>query len=275
MVYITQDMILNGFGLRNIPDEKIFPFTLELVENLPAIALTHPVTIFVGENGSGKSTLLEALAYAANVPSVGGLSLNDDPLMEPARRLGKMMSLRFAEKTSAGFFVRAEDFLGFVKNILRNIAELDAEMQEIRDSWTVGDLERALATLKAERKGYTDRYTENFDGMSHGEGFLRFFNQRITGKGLYLIDEPEAALSPARQLSLIKIIMDAVKDRGSQFIIATHSPIIMAMPQAQILHFDNGVITERSYTETDHYRLTKSFLEAPGRYMEALNRGDE
>jgi len=265
-------MILNGFGLRNIPDEKVFPFTLELVENLPAISLTRPVTFLVGENGSGKSTLLEALAYAARVPTVGGISLEEDPLMEPARRLGKMMSLRFGEKTTAGFFVRAEDFLGFVKNILRSIAELDAEMQEIRDSWTGGDLERALATLKAERQGYTDRYTENFDGMSHGEGFLRFFNQRITGKGLYLIDEPEAALSPARQLSLIKIIMDAVKEKGSQFIIATHSPIIMAMPDAQILHFDSGTITGRHYTETDHYRLTKAFMEAPERYIEALNK---
>lgn len=267
-------MILNGFGLRNIPDEPVFPFTLDLVRNLPAVSLTRPVTFFVGENGSGKSTLLEALAYAANVPTVGGLPLDDDPLMEPARRLGKMMSLRFGEKTSAGFFVRAEDFLGFVKNILRSIAELDAEMQEIRDNWTGGDLERALATLKAERKGYTDRYTENFDGMSHGEGFLRFFHQRITGKGLYLIDEPEAALSPARQLSLIKIIMDAVKEKDSQFIIATHSPIIMAMSHAQILHFDNGSITECKYTETGHYQLTKSFMETPERYMEALNKSE-
>lgn len=265
-------MILNGFGLRNIPGEKVFPFTLELVENLPDVSLTQPVTFFVGENGSGKSTLLEALAYASRVPTVGGLSLDEDPLMEPARRLGKMMSLRFGEKTSAGFFVRAEDFLGFVKNILRNIAELDAEVQEVRDNWTGGDLERALATLKAERKGYTDRYTENFDGMSHGEGFLRFFNQRITGKGLYLIDEPEAALSPARQLSLIKIIMDAVKERGSQFIIATHSPLIMAMPHAQILHFENGTLNAIPYTETPHYQLTKAFLDAPERYMEALRR---
>lgn len=267
-------MILNSFGLRNIPDEKVFPFTLPIVENLESVSLKHPITFFVGENGSGKSTILEALAYASNVPTVGGMSIEEDPLMEPARNLGKMMSLRFQEKTSSGFFVRAEDFLGFVKNILRSIAELDAEMQEIKDNWTGGDLDRALATLKAERKGYTDRYTENFDGMSHGEGFLQFFNKRITGKGLYLIDEPEAALSPARQLSLIKKIMDAVKERGSQFIIATHSPIIMAMPNAQVLHFENDSITESAYQDTNHYQLTKAFMEAPGRYFEALNRED-
>lgn len=265
-------MILNSFGLRNIPDEKVFPFSLPLIENLESVSLKKPITFFVGENGSGKSSILESLAYAANVPTVGGLSIDDDPLMEPARKLGKMLSLRFQEKTAAGFFVRAEDFLGFVKNILRSIAELDAEMQEITDNWTGGDLDRALATLKAERKGYTDRYTENFDGMSHGEGFLRFFNNRITGKGLYLIDEPEAALSPARQLSLIKIIMDAVKERGSQFIIATHSPIIMAMPDAQVLHFDEGTIIETPYNETNHFQLTKSFIESPERYIAALNK---
>jgi predicted ATPase len=265
-------MILSSFGLRNIPDEKVFPFSLPLIENLESISLKKPVTFFVGENGSGKSTILESLAYAANVPTVGGMSIEEDPLMEPARSLGKMLSLRFQEKTSAGFFVRAEDFLGFVKNILRNIAELDAEMQEIKENWTGGDLDRALATLKSERIGYTDRYTENFDGMSHGEGFLRFFNNRITGKGLYLIDEPEAALSPARQLSLIKIIMDAVNTKGSQFIIATHSPIIMAMPDAQVLHFDEGIITETHYTETNHFQLTKAFIESPERFTTALQK---
>ena len=268
-------MILNSVGLRNLPETEEFPFNLDLVKNLSTIILKQPITFFVGENGSGKSTILEALAYAATVPSVGGVSLNDDPLMEPARKLGNMLSLRYQEKSSSGFFVRAEDFLGFVKNILRNIAELDKEMEEITNGWTGGDLDRALAPLKSERKAFTDRYTENFDGMSHGEGFLRFFNKRITGKGLYLIDEPETALSPARQLSLIKILMDAVKEKGSQFIIATHSPIIMATPQSQILQFKNGIISETPYQETNHYLLTKSFLDAPDRYITALNKVEE
>ncbi len=267
-------MILNGFGLRNLPETGEFPFNLELVKNLPFLSFNSSVTFLVGENGSGKSTLLEALAYASNVPSVGGMSLEDDPLMEPARSLGKMLSLRYGEKTSSGFFVRAEDFLGFVKNILRSIAELDAEIKEITDTWNGGDLERALGTLKAERRAYTDRYSENFDAMSHGEGFLKFFNSRITGKGLYIIDEPEAALSPARQLSLMKIIMDAVKNRGSQFIIATHSPLILAMPGSQVWHIENGQIVEKHYTETDHFELTKAILAGPERFYNALEKED-
>lgn len=263
-------MILQSFGLRNLPETEEFPFNLELVKNLPYISLKKPVTFFVGENGSGKSTLLEAIAYSSGVPTAGGISISDDPLMEPARALGKMLSLRYVEKSNRGFFARAEDFIGFVKNILRSIAELDAEIKEIRETWTGGDINLALSPLLSERKEITDRYTENLDAMSHGEGFLKFFNTRITGKGLYLIDEPEAALSPARQLSLIVLIQEAVKNKGSQFIIATHSPIIMAMQEAQILHFENNAITEISYTETPHYQLTKAFMDNPERYLREL-----
>jgi predicted ATPase len=263
-------MILSGFGLRNEPEEKEFPFSLPLIQNLPWITFKAPVTFLVGENGAGKSTLLEALAYASAVPAVGGTSLDEDPLMEPARRLGKLLSLRFLEKSRSGFFVRAEDFLGFVKSILRNVAELDAEMEEIKATWPGGDLDRALATLRAEKRAYTEKYTENFDGMSHGEGFLRFFQQRITGKGLYIIDEPEAALSPARQLSLLLLILDAVKQQKAQFIIATHSPIIMALPIAEILLLEEGEIKSVSYRETPHYQLTHSFLQDPLSYFRAL-----
>ncbi len=263
-------MILQSFGLRNLPETEEFPFNLELVKNLPYISLKKPVTFFVGENGSGKSTLLEAIAYASGVPTAGGISISDDPLMEPARALGKMLSLRYVEKSTRGFFARAEDFIGFVKNILRSIAELDAEIKDIKETWTGGDINLALSPLLSERKEITDRYTENLDAMSHGEGFLKFFNTRITGKGLYLIDEPEAALSPARQLSLISLIRQKIKEVDSQFIIATHSPIILSIPEAQILQFKDGAITEVKYTETENFQLTRQFLENPDVYLKEL-----
>lgn len=263
-------MLLQSFGLRNLPETNEFPFNLELVRNLETVKLSKPITFFVGENGSGKSTILEALAYASGVPTAGGMSLEDDPLMESARELGKMLSLRFIEKTRTGFFTRAEDFIGFVKGILRNLAEIDAEIKEIKDTWNGGDINLALSPMLNEGKAITDRYSENLDAMSHGEGFLKFFNTRITGKGLYLIDEPEAALSPARQLSLIILIQEAVKTKGSQFIIATHSPLIMAMPESQILLFENNTITETTYRETPHYQLTKSFLDNPDVFLREL-----
>jgi predicted ATPase len=263
-------MILQSVGLRNLPENEEFPFNLELVKNLKTIKFSSNITFFVGENGSGKSTILEAIAYSSGVPTAGGLSIADDPLLEPARALGKMLSLRFLEKTHKGFFARAEDFIGFVKNILRSIAELDTEIKDIKETWTGGDINLALRPLLGERKEITDRYSENLDAMSHGEGFLKFFKTRITGKGLYLIDEPEAALSPQRQLSLIALILEKVKTVDAQFIIATHSPIILAMKNAQILHFENNTIAETTYKETPHYQLTKAFLDDPEVFLREL-----
>ena len=99
--------------------------------------------------------------------------------------------------------------------------------------------------------------------MSHGEGFIKFFTSRITGTGLYLIDEPEAALSPTRQLSLLSLIKEKVEKTGSHFIIATHSPIIMALPDSEIFYFSDNKIEKVSYTETEHYKLSKSILDNP------------
>jgi predicted ATPase len=263
-------MILQAVSLRNVPENPVFPFTLDLIKNFESLSLKAPITFFVGENGAGKSTLLEAIAYAARVPTAGSASIDDDELMQPARSLGAKLSLRFNEKNVGGFFTRAEDFIGFVKKILKSIAEIDAEMADIKANWQGGDLDLALGPFVADRKAFVDRYTENLDGMSHGEGFLKFFLSRITGKGLYLIDEPEAALSPQRQLSLMSLISQKVKENGSQFIIATHSPIIMAMPEAQILHFENNTIKEINYTETTHYQLTKQFLDNPKVFLREL-----
>ncbi len=263
-------MILSSFYLRNLPESSDFPFNLDLIKNLEEIKFSSNIAFFVGENGSGKSTILEALAYSAQIPTAGGQSLEDDPLMQSARDLGRMLSLRFVHKNTGGFFARAEDFIGFVKNILRSIAELDAEIKEVKETWNGGDLNLALSPLISERKAITDRYTENLDAMSHGEGFLKFFATRITGKGLYIIDEPEAALSPARQLSLMALILDKIKGNGSQFIIATHSPIIMALPDAQIFNFQDGKISQITYRETMHYQITKSFLDNPNSFLREL-----
>jgi predicted ATPase len=263
-------MVLQSFGLHNLPETDVFPFSLELIKNLENVKFNKNVTFFVGENGSGKSTVLEALAYAAQLPTAGGMSLEQDPMMEPARMLGRMLMLRYTQKQTGGFFARAEDFIGFVKNILYNIAELDREIKEITETWETGDIALAIGPLKSERKAYTERYSENLDGMSHGEGFLKFFNARITGKGLYLIDEPEAALSPQRQMSLMALILHKIKENDSQFIIATHSPLIMAMPDSEILNFENNTITPITYRETQHYQLTKTFLDNPDLYLRHL-----
>jgi len=263
-------MTIESFGLRNLPDSEAFPFNLPLVKNLETVKLKSNITFLVGENGAGKSTLLEALAYATSVPVAGGLDISDDPLMEPARRLGNMLSIRYGQKSTSGFFSRAEDFIGFVKNIQQKTEGLSQEIREIEETWNGGDLNLATKYIKAERQALIDRYGENLDAMSHGEGFLKFFLGRITGKGLYIMDEPEAALSPQRQLSLISLIMQKIRENDSQFIIATHSPIIMAIPGAQIMNIEEGNISEISWRETAHYQITRQFLDNPEAFLREL-----
>ena len=262
--------MLEEIRFRNKPeDQDQFPWTLPIVTNFEGVKLKSPVTFFVGENGSGKSTFLEAIAASAHVPTAGGSSVDDDPSLESARSMGKYLSLIWDEKLHHGFFARSEDFLGFARKVKQDIKELNAEMDEVTAEYKGGDLSLALGAIRGERDSLISRYGSDLEAMSHGEGFLTLFKARFTGKGLYLIDEPEAALSPQRQLSLISLIKEKVK-AGCQFIIATHSPIIMATPKSQILSFTEGKITPIEWEDTDHYRITKQFLDSPESFLKHL-----
>lgn len=265
-------MILSTVRLRNLPEDKKeqFPWTLPLVQNFEEIRFEAPITFLVGENGSGKSTILEGIAAASGVPLAGSMRLEDDASLAAANDLADYLSLRYGKKTYHGFFVRAEDFIGFARHIKQEIKELDDEIAEVKAAWTGGDIKLAIGAIEGEKQSLIKRYSHNLEAMSHGEGFLKFFNARITGTGLYLIDEPEAALSPQRQLSLISLILEKVKKTGSQFVIATHSPIMMACPDSEVLAFDEGKISKIDYTETDHYKITKGILENPELYMKEL-----
>jgi len=266
-------MILSTLRLRNFPEAEAdkFPWTLPIVKDLEELRFEKNISFFVGENGSGKSTILEAIAAYTEVPLAGSLRLEEDESLAASNRLGDYLSLRFVEKTRHGFFVRAEDFIGFSRHIKRQIRELDTEMEALKASLDGrGDLKRALGAIRAERDSFIGRYSKDLEAMSHGEGFMKFFTSRITGKGLYLIDEPEAALSPTRQLSLLALILEKVKTTGAHFIIATHSPIIMSVPDSEVFYFQDGKISKVSYKETEHYLLTKAILEAPERVMGEL-----
>ena len=265
-------MLVSSLRFRNFPedDKDKFPWTLPLIQNLEELEFEKNISFFVGENGSGKSTLLEGIAAYTEVPLAGSLRLEDDESLAAANSLANYMYIRFKEKTHHGFFVRAEDFIGFARNIKKEIKALDAEIEEIKESFEGGDIDRALKTIEGEKKNYIRRYSEDLEAMSHGEGFLKFFNSRITAKGLYLIDEPEAALSPTRQLSLLSLIKEKVEKTGAHFIIATHSPIIMSAPDSEVFYFQDGEITKVDYRETEHFQLTKMILENPEVIMKEL-----
>lgn len=222
---------------RIVHDEH--PFDIPILAEGLSLRFTSPVTFLVGENGSGKSTLLEALAWSAGFSDEGGNRTNRYSETDDGGRLGRALDLTWRRKAATGFFLRAETFFNFATYLE-----------------TVGSTFRAYGGRSLHRQ-------------SHGEAFLSLFSHRFED-GLYLLDEPEAALSPQRQLAFLSILNDLTTRGVAQFIIATHSPIILSFPGATVWSLDGGRITEVDYRDTEHYRVTRDFLESPDRYFRHL-----
>ena len=259
-----------------LPDEPGrdggFPFDIPALQGLEALELTTSVTFLVGENGSGKSTFLEALAAATGLPTVGSQSANRDPTLGPQRRLGKAMRLSWRKKIHCGFFLRAEDFFGFAKRLAEMRKEFQDDLVRIDEEFKDhSELARMLARGPASGSiaAMEQRYGEDLDANSHGEGFLKLFQARFVPGGLYLLDEPEAALSPQSQLAFMAMIKDMM-EQDSQFLIATHSPILMATPQATIYSFDERPVRAVAYEELEAVNLTRDFLNSPERFLRHL-----
>ena len=255
-----------------------FPFTVPAIRALDGLPLERPVTFFVGENGSGKSTLLEGIAAAARLATVGSAEVQQDDTLAAQRRLGKALRLSWARRTTRGFFLRAEDFFGFAKRLARMRAELIVEMREAAELYKAGGRSQTALGLKqgplqASIAELEKRYGAELDANSHGESFLKLFQSRFVPGGLYLLDEPEAPLSPQSQLSLLAMIGDMIS-QDAQFIIATHSPLLLAFPDAQIYSFDRIPVHAVAYEELDHVRITRDFLNAPNRYLTQILKKD-
>jgi predicted ATPase len=254
--------------------ESGFPFSVPVIRDLVEIEFGPAVTFFVGENGSGKSTLLEAIGLAAGLPVVGTDEGFRDPSFEHQRRLAGRLGLVWQRRTRRGFFLRAEDFFGWQRRLARERAELKARMDEIDREYRAQDRsDHALALAKgpmASSLGDMERrYGRDPDARSHGEAFLALFRDRFVPGSLVLLDEPEAALSPQSQLGLLAMLME-MAGQDAQFVIATHSPIILGYPGATILSFDGGRIERAQYDDLDHVRLTRDYLADPARFLRRL-----
>jgi predicted ATPase len=221
-----------------------YPFNISSIASLKTLKLKRQVCFFVGENGSGKSTLLEAIAAHYGFGREGG---NRNCLFETTSSLRsidpliKALRLAFTARTGRGFYLRAESFF--------NVASYVDQM------------------------GVASSYGgKSLHDQSHGESFLSLIQNRFTGPGLYVMDEPEAALSPQRQLSFLILLRELLEPGGSevQLLIATHSPILLAFPQAQIFSFDGGKIHEIRYKDSQPFLLVSRFLAAPERYFPKL-----
>lgn len=253
-------------------DARDYPFCVPAIAALARVEFA-PVTVFVGENGTGKSTLLEAIACGVAAVSVGAHDLEHDDSLHGARLLARHLRFEWRAKTQRGFFLRAEDVFGFVKRVNQNARELEQLAERYERDYEENPAEtgarRAAGYVRGQRAQLAQRYGENADAHSHGETFLNLFQERIAPNGVYLLDEPEAALSPQRQLALLSLMKSAVA-QSAQFIIATHSPMLMAFPDAQIFSFDSGQIAPVSYDELENVKLLRAFLKNPETFVRRL-----
>jgi predicted ATPase len=231
------------------PDQ--WPWTVPVLHSLQRLELHPGVTILVGENGTGKSTLVEGIAVAAGFPPEGGsLGFGAHTRAEVAALAEALQLVRGYRRPRTGFFLRAESFF----NVATEIERIDEE-------------------ARAQRLPQTP-LIESYGGISlhersHGEGFLALVLHRFGPDGLYVLDEPEAALSPQSSLALLRRMHDLV-EAGSQFVIATHSPILMGYPDAWIYELSERGAERVAYDATDHVRLTRSFLGDRERFLREL-----
>ena len=235
-----------------VPSFDHYPFSLPAVRHLDMLELHPQVTFFVGENGSGKSTLLEAIAVAWGFNPEGGTKNFRFGTRVSHSDLAEYLRLsKGIRGPKDGFFLRAESFF----NVATEIERLDAEP--------------ALGPPIIDSYGCRSLHEQ-----SHGESFMALLLNRFGGKGFYILDEPEAALSPQRQLAVLSRIHQLVMD-DSQFLIATHSPILMAYPNATIYSCSGDGIRKVDYYETEHYQVTHDFLANPRRMLDVLMAPDE
>ncbi len=257
----------------NKPKDSInYPFNIDIFENFREVSLEKPITILVGENGSGKSTLLAGIAAAAQSITVGKDSIDYDPSLLAARKLAQYLRLSWKIKTKRGFFLRAEDFISYTKRINNLKIELKQDLIEVEKNYkdkSQFSQNQAKAAYQNSLAAIKNKHGEGLETMSHGERFLEFFSMRFVKNGLYILDEPEAPLSPKNQLVFISMIKQMLQ-QNAQFIIATHSPILMAIPNASVLLFENGTIQEVQYEDLEHVKITKGFLNNPEAYLRHL-----
>ena len=223
------------------PTRDHYPFNIDVLQQTQTIPFTSPVTFFIGENGSGKTTLLEALARRCQIHIWSGIERTRSMINPYEQRLFLYIEVKWTDGIVPGSF--------FSSQIFHNFAQLV-------DEW------------EADNPGQIDYFGgRSLIAQSHGQSIMSFFKSRYKIKGLYLLDEPETALSPSSQLELLKLLQEMSALGHAQFIIATHSPILLACPGSVIYSFDDTRVKSIRYEDTEYYRIYKTFMENPSRYF--------
>ncbi len=248
---LFSNLFIDGikYNKNTIPNKDIYPFNIPAISNLNELKFNKNVTFFIGENGAGKSTLVEALAVSLGLNPEGGTQNFNFKTADSHSNLSDYLTIYTnGNVPDTKYFLRAESFYNVASEIQR-LAEED-HYYKLYNS-----------------------YGGNLHECSHGESFLKLVKNRFGDNGLYILDEPEAALSPTRQMTLLYMIDDLVK-RGAQFIISTHSPILLSYNNAEIYDLNDN-FNKISYKETEIYRTYKMFLDDPDRMLYQLFRKDD
>ena len=237
MLHLKEVRLLSG----QYPTRNQYPFNIDVLRATPSIQFSSPVTFFIGENGSGKTTLLEALARRCHIHIWSGIERSRSVINPYEETFFLYIEVAWTDGIVPGSF--------FSSQIFRNFAQLV-------DEW------------EADNPGQIDYFGgKSLVAQSHGQSIMSFFKSRYKIKGLYLLDEPETALSPKSQIELLKLLQEMSALGHAQFIIATHSPILMACPGSVIYSFDTTPVKTIRYEDTEHYKVYKSFMENPGKCL--------
>ncbi len=256
----------------NINTSKVnpFPFNVSAVKFAKHLDLTSKLNFFVGDNGTGKSTLLEAIAFRLQLPHMDGSDYAKKSF-EAAVKLSPYLEFKFSIDRPRGFFFRAEDFGDYLNSVNRADAGLHAQLKSLEGEVPDDIIEEMKENANYQLYHMKKNYGQELNAFSHGEAYLKIIHEKIKKPGIYLLDEPEAALSPAKQLALIYQIVEHLNNNTSQFFIATHSPILMAIPNGNIFEITDQAMEKTALEDTEHYQITKGFLNNPELYLRHLD----
>lgn len=251
-----------------------YPLSAPVLASLSRLDFTNPVTILAGDNGSGKTTLLEMLASKLSALRIDS---GDAGKAEKFYHTDSAFRVEMAGRPSKNFFFQAEDFIRYIDNLNQMREEAKQELDRVEEEyWNKSDYVKGLASMPYMRTlaEIEALYDSDISTLSHGESFITFFGARITENGLYLLDEPEAALSSFNQFVFLNLIQEAV-ERNCQLIISTHSPVVMAYPGACIFQISDGNIERVEYEDVENVRFLKSFLNGKDGYLKHFKNASE